>query len=417
MRLQSITLMVVLGLASAVLAQNVPPRERPDAPNQPRQNQPSQNQQVPNQAGQSQTGQNEPGQKQPELNQPGDNEKVKNPPPVRPPKDQPRGPGAMLDRMGTRMIQTLNLTPAQAEQVRAIIDELRPDFEAAEPRELVLELNEAKASGDEQRIAALEAQMKAARTKQDNLRIEFFDRVEPILNPQQQSGLEQLRSQFKGEPRGAARLEGMIESLPEELQLTPQQRQKYDELVATWRAARDQNREQRRALTRELTEAQKAGNEQLREELRQKLQEVRANRPSDAFYAGLEKILTGEQSEKLSEIRAAVSGGRERQQGLRVRSVVRAAGRLDLTKEQREAIREMTRQAMRQTREAKPEEHAQTEAQIAERLKKDITALLTPEQVTQFEQALKERGRGGPRRPLPQTQPAPQGDQSQPKQP
>ncbi|HOO16428.1 MAG: Spy/CpxP family protein refolding chaperone [Phycisphaerae bacterium] len=412
MRLQSITLTVVLGLASAVLAQNAPPPARPDAQDQARQNRPTEKQAGPNQPGLNQPGPNQPGQ-----NQPVENEKGKNPPPVRPPEDQPRGPGAMLDRMGSRMIQTLNLTPAQAEQVRTIIDELRPDFEAAEPRELMLKLKEAQAAGDEQQIAALEAQMAEAAAKQDALRIEFFDRVEPILNPQQQQGLEQLRSRFSGERRGAVRLEGMIERLPEELQLTPEQRQKYDELAAAWRAARDQNREQRRALTRELTEAQKAGNEELLEELRQKLQEVRANRPSDAFYAGLEKILTKEQSEKLSEMRGVWGGPGERQRGLRVRTVVRAAERLDLTKEQREAIREITRQAMRQAREAKPEERAQTESQIAERLKKDITALLTPEQVTQFEQALKEGGRRGPRRPLPQTQPAPEGNQPQPKQP
>ena len=302
----------------------------------------------------------------------------------------------MLDRMGSRMIQTLNLTPAQAEQVRTIIDELRPDFEAAEPRELMLKLKEAQAAGDEQQIAALETRWRRPLRSKTRCGSSSSTALNRYSIRQQQQGLEQPAAGSAASGAGAVRLEGMIERLPEELQLTPEQRQKYDELAAAWRAARDQNREQRRALTRELTEAQKAGNEELLEELRQKLQEVRANRPSDAFYAGLEKILTKEQSEKLSEMRGVWGGPGERQRGLRVRTVVRAAERLDLTKEQREAIREITRQAMRQAREAKPEERAQTESQIAERLKKDITALLTPEQVTQFEQALKEGGRRGP---------------------
>jgi Spy/CpxP family protein refolding chaperone len=335
--------------------------------------------------------------------------------------ERPRGPAAMLERLSERMVQSLNLTPAQAEQLKGIVDEFRPRFEQSglvDFRAASRKLAEARASGDEQQIAAAEAEIEQARTAQEKLIGEFFDQVEPILGPEQKGRLDDMRMRFSGDAHRPPRAEREIEGLPEELQLTPEQQKKFDELAATWRAAREAQRDQTRGLVQELREAQRAGDENRVAELRKELEQSRsAPDPSEAFYMELEKILTDQQKAKLAEIRASAGGRYGREGRLRVRTVVRAAERLDLTKEQREAIREITRKAMREAREAKPDQRVQVEAEIAKRVEKEVAAVLTPEQLPQFEEALKQQGPRRPRHHRPPQQPAEVGTQPEHKQP
>jgi Spy/CpxP family protein refolding chaperone len=330
------------------------------------------------------------------------------------------GPGMMLDRMSERIAQTLNLTPAQMEQLQKITDEFRPRFQSADFRELARKLAEARTSGDQKQIDAAEAALEQARAGQEKLIVEYMDRVEPILNPQQAQDLTELRSRFSGESRRGAHLDRLIESLPEDLQLTAEQRTKFAKLAATWRAARDSQREQVRSLTEQLREAQKAGNEERVGQIRKQLDQARAaTDPSETFYAEFEKILTDEQKAKLSELRASTAEGGRRDRGpaQRVRAVLRAAERLELSKEQRDSVRDIARKAMREARDAKPGEGSGAETELAQRVKKEITALLTPEQVTQFEEALKDQKSEKPRERPAGHKPDKRGAESKPAKP
>jgi Spy/CpxP family protein refolding chaperone len=223
--------------------------------------------------------------------------------------------------------------------------------------------------------------------------------VEPILDENQRWTLEEssertLRRAEMGQRGIDTRL--LIERLPEELELTPEQRTRYEELV---RARREGMRERvgpdddRRRLFSELRAAREAGDQERIAQLEAELEELRPppgeRRPAgpDDFFAQLEPILTEQQKAKLATLRPQPAPS-----FTSISAVLRAANRVDLNREQRAAVKRLGREAQVASGQA-GKTRAQEHAEIANKLKRDILDLLTAEQKTKFDQELQRLSR------------------------
>ena len=172
-------------------------------------------------------------------------------------------------------------------------------------------------------------------------------------------------------PPGRAMALNMVANrLASELQLTEEQRTKYDALLAKYEAlvnepAPESEREQMRALGEQLREARRNGDEKRAEELRAQMQALRAGRAeaTTAFLDEVATLLTPEQQETLKRFRAQL---RQRQETTRragdLRDLVRTLPEeLGLNAEQKARFdelmteqRQLVRERFQQTRAARP---------------------------------------------------------------
>lgn len=114
--------------------------------------------------------------------------------------------------------------------------------------------------------------------------------------------------------------------------------------------------------------------------------------------------LTAEEAEaKLRAIENAL-GERAKSVTLDIRTVLRAIKRVDLTSDQRERIRAIEREAGAAYRKI-PRKDKQAHTELATRVKAEIVKLLKPDQVEQFEAALKRLDRGSRRAKQPERRP------------
>jgi Spy/CpxP family protein refolding chaperone len=264
------------------------------------------------------------------------------------------------------------------------------------------QIETARRSGDTAKAEQLRAQAREAMSKFGELRKTFLDSVEKILNDEQKKTLATYRVPRErrggGGERGGGRAgwEKWVNSLPNELELTSEQRQQFDELVAQRKAALDQHREQVRPLLDELRQAREDGNQERVRELREQIEEARAHAGGpDAFFRELDPILTPAQREKLAALPKPGDG--QGRGGADPRQVLSVANRLELTPEQDDQLREIAKTFRQNVGKPaqKPEERvAQADALIAE-----IKAILTPEQTKEFDELLTRADRRGPRGP------------------
>lgn len=339
-----------------------------------------------------------PLQAQPDPGRPG--RRGQGPPPgapVRPP----------LEFMAERLAEELDLTDAQRPKFDEIVAKYA-DLAGTEPegnrqrmRELGQAYREAREAGDEERAAQIREQMREQASERGRVLREFFDEVRTILEPAQVAKLDEIRGRTRrfGE-RGGAEFWRTIQTLPDELNLTPEQHAQFDKLLQeqrdiledhlrTWRQVRAEKVEQMRA-------AEEAGNEELAAKLREELLWSRPEGPdADAFFEQLATILTEEQKAQLAEFRADMTSPRPVDAALDVRELLRAARRLKLNDEQRQKLRDINHQAMSAERRGRLDDAAK--ADLAARTKAQILEILDAEQKAQFEQMLKRDGR--PERP------------------
>ena len=325
----------------------------------------------------------------------------------------PPGPGGAfpMERMSDRLVRELDLDEQQQTQLDAIAADFRQrrdetSFSPGQMRDLWRQMREARESGDQARVEELRQQMQEQRNNSRHLMDEFFNQVQTILRPDQVDRLTQLRARMGGPPEDrdrGARLRGMIQTLPDQLELDETQRAQFDDLLAGFRSqgeARRQRWQELRPLMDELRQAERAGDEARAEEIRAQLDAARAEagNPFDSFFTELEKILRDDQKAKLAELRASFGPPEARPaetEPLDVRTVIRATRRLDLDTAQRESVRNITQEAMRSLRDlGRRDREAQTD--LARKVKDEIAALLTPEQKAQLERILQgERPRKG----------------------
>jgi Spy/CpxP family protein refolding chaperone len=131
----------------------------------------------------------------------------------------------------------------------------------------------------------------------------------------------------------------MLERLPEQLDLSMQQRQQFDDIMRDFRvrwADQTPDRDALRELNREYRQARDAGDTQRAEELRKQMREMARNRGGmvSEFLDAVDGILNEQQRERLNEMRERLERRGPRGQGLRelMRELPDA---LNLTEEQR----------------------------------------------------------------------------------
>jgi hypothetical protein len=312
------------------------------------------------------------------------------------------GPGQMSpDALARRLAQELELTDEQREEYAEIVASYRQKWEelrgrGQEMRELARELREARESGNTERAEQIRQQMEGFRGGGEEVMLDFLDQVETILDEQQIQRLSQFRERMqraREDGQRRADMRQLIQRLPDELELSEEQRAEFQEILAAQREQFGQQRErwrELRPLMEELREARAAGDEERVAELERELEQRRPRMPgSEELLEQIEQILTAEQKVKLAELRAQLERrGRE----LDARRILDTARRLDLNKEQRERLKEITREAM--TVRGRVRMDAEARAELAKSVKRQILEMLDAEQAAQFERLLERGSRG-----------------------
>lgn len=313
------------------------------------------------------------------------------------------GPGQMSPgALARRLAQELELTDEQREEYAEIVASYRQKWEelrgrGQEMRELAREFREARESGNTERAEDIRRQMEEFRGGGEEVMLGFLDQVETILDEQQVQRLSQFRERMqraREDGQRRANMRRLIQRLPDELELSEEQRAEFQEILAAQREQFGQQRErwrELRPLMEELREARAAGDQERVAELERELEEKRPRMPgSEELLEQIEQILTAEQKVKLAELRAELE--RSRQRELDARRILDTARRLDLNKEQRERLKEISREAM--TVRGRVRMDAEARAELAKSVKRQILEMLDADQAAQFESLLERGSRG-----------------------
>ncbi len=287
-----------------------------------------------------------------------------------------------------RLAESLNLTDEQRTKYDAVIEKFRPRFDeqasqAEKAQELMRQMRDARQSGDDAKVDETRQQMEQMREASQPLLSDFFKEVKPLLTPEQVVKLDEFRDRMERVRGGAGGIEQLIQRLPEGLQLTDEQRAKYDKLTTEFRA----QQQELRPLMQEMRKARQEGNEARATELEKQIREKRGDDGgAGKFLDQVEPILTDEQRAKLPELWAKYTGGGPED----VRTVIQAAWRLELNADQQKRLREIARDAMRASRsEATPEKRAEQ----FKTAKSQVVALLDAKQAAELERQLESRQR------------------------
>ena len=311
-----------------------------------------------------------------------------------------RGPEFMLDRLSSRMIQSLELDEQQQVELNQIVAAFRQQVEENMPspeehQQLREEMRVARESGDDAGMDELRGRLRELRSGMHGMMDGFFTEVETILDANQVERLGHMRARFaEGQQRGERRrnMRRLIDQIPEQLELTDEQQSRYEELVGelnTQNEARRQHWEEMRPLFEEMREARESGDDERVAEIRSQLEETRNadGNSYETFFGELEKILNDDQKAQLAGLRERP--GRRRDQGRtqNVRTILQAVKRINLDSTQRESLRPIIDNATRESKQLNRRDR-QAQAELAERVKQDIVRLLTAEQAKQFEQLI-----------------------------
>lgn len=323
------------------------------------------------------------------------------------PTDQPRrGPVRQADRLGwmiRALAERLDLDADQQAQYDEIVEKFRQQMlndETPSPRELFEQMREAREAGDRERIAELRERFAELREQMQQRLEPFFDEVEQILHDDQVPVLNEFRERVEQRVRGPrqfAALQRAMRELRGQLDLTPEQAEKYQALTAGIEEKMQSMRErgpQMRELFQQMREARDAGDQQRVAELREQLRSLRPDPQAwlDEFFSGLEAFLTPEQLATVRQYRDKLQPqGRDAGPG-DVRFVLRAARRLRLEPEQRDKLRTIERDAMSALRKLRRRDR-EGRALLAEKVTDQIREILTPEQTERFEKLLERSSR------------------------
>ncbi len=323
----------------------------------------------------------------------------------------PRGRGGRGRMSPMRMVRMLPNRLEMSEDQRQVYGEIvesfrtqwienRPDPE--QMRALHESFRAARESGDDELATQIREQMReqmrGMRESGRHVVDSFLSEVETILEDHQVVQLRELRTQFEQrmqQRREQRNMREVIQRLPDELDMTEEQRAQFDQIVQNQRERMQQRREQWRELqplVEQMREARRNGDEQLAAELQAEIEARRPERgrPQDILDQ-LMPILTDAQKAKLEQLRSQHA---PREEGPRdVRRVLQAAKRLDLTKDQEEQIRQIIRE-VQQVR-SKGRLGDGDKADLAQTVKDEIAKVLTADQKNQFERLLEQDGRRG----------------------
>ena len=308
-----------------------------------------------------------------------------------------------LDGMLRRAAERLDLDEQQKAKFDELVTELKKELGAArgaraarqsgaeEQEDQKPEAEESPAG--EPQAGEGKAPKRGGRRSSAAILARFYDRLEPILREDQIEKLDELRgggAQFQRPPSNPL---ARVRRLRGELDLKPEQGAEFDRLYAELEARLNNKGDDDPdvlALVEKLREAVERGD---RAELAAVREQIMAKRSGgdgaiEWFYEELSKSLTPEQREKLDQRRSQSGRGRHTD----ARTLLRLAGRLQLEGEQRDQLREIERETREKLRETRGDKAASEALDRA--VEEKIRALLTAEQVTEFDRLI-ERQRPG----------------------
>lgn len=317
----------------------------------------------------------------------------------------PGGPGAFTGAMFGRIADELDLDDEQRvvfDEITANArDEMRERMELM--RERVDEMRAAVDSGNSELADEIRRELEESRNPREMMDNTIAE-LEPHLRPEQITRLHEMRSEMQRREQSRDFYRRTARDLPDELDMTEEQRAQYDDILNARREAMRGRFDEMRPLFDEMRAAREAGDMARVDELRA---ELRANRPDenalqDDFFAEVEGILTDEQKAALADFRAwnapegeaaadAVATEKPADKA-DVRDVIRAARRVRLAPDQKDELKEIEREAMGDYRTARRD--PAKAAELAERVKAQVLELLDDDQTADFEDRLD----GGPRR-------------------
>jgi hypothetical protein len=295
-----------------------------------------------------------------------------------------------FERMLDRFANQLELDEAQ----RAQFDELAGPYHQRmqDMGRRWGEMRQAMRDGDQERVAALRAEMDPSRGP-GSVFTDLLDEVAPLLREDQLDRLYEMQDRMEGQRRQGEMYHRLMTDLPRDLNLDETQRERWDELMASGREQQRQRWQEMRARWEEAAALEDAGDQEGAQELREQLRQEMRPDPTEmlsAFFEQLEKVLRDDQKAVLEDFRQEFGIGREgdvRGGRADVRTIIRAARRVRLSSEQRDELRMIERDAMQARREIRRRD-AEGQALLAAKVKKQVVELLDPEQTREFEEHL-----------------------------
>ncbi|MBU0617878.1 MAG: Spy/CpxP family protein refolding chaperone, partial [Planctomycetes bacterium] len=204
-----------------------------------------------------------------------------------------RGPG--MDRMWTRVADELDLDEEQRVQFDEISAKYRERMREAGQRwqEVREEMREAREAGDEERVRELRAEMRGGRESEGAF-AEALEELEPILREDQVARLWELQDRMQGRGQDRERYRRVINDLPDELDLSDEQRDEFEQLLNSQREKMRERWSDVQPLMDEMREARQAGDEERVRELQEQLEQTRPSQEAmfEAFFVELKDMLT-----------------------------------------------------------------------------------------------------------------------------
>jgi hypothetical protein len=186
--------------------------------------------------------------------------------------------------------------------------------------------------------------------------------------------------------------------LPEDLDLDETQREQFRQVLESQREQFRSRWQSMRSLWDEIRAAQASGDQGRIDELREQIDQMRPDpeQMAAAFFQQVEGLLRDEQKAVLARYREEFGlGGAQGARGSGdVRVVLRAARRLRLSGEQRDTLKQIEREAMKARREISRRDR-EAQVTLADRVEREIRAMLDEDQAREFEEHLKRLERGG----------------------
>jgi hypothetical protein len=317
-----------------------------------------------------------------------------------------RGRGMPARMIVNRLAEELQLSADQQTAYDALVEEYSAQWRGADGRgqwqQWRQQMRAARESGDEAKVNELREQRRAAFGQQMETMNSFFDAVSNVVDDSQRETLTAFRARVDeriNQRRQEMQMRRLMRNLPDELNMTDEQRGLYEEMINERRSEMRGQREAMQPLIDELREARRNGDDARAQEI---IEQLRANRPErpdpTALLDTVREMLTDEQRATLDGLvsQLGVTGQREEKE-TDIRKVMQSVKRLDLTTEQEAEVRELLREARTVHARASRNERGD----VAELLKQEIIKVLNPEQAAEFKQLLKNDGRrergNGPR--------------------
>lgn len=336
-----------------------------------------------------------------------------------------RGPG--FQRTFERIPEELELDDEQMRQFEEIKTAQNERMEQFRQRRA--SIRQAREDGDDELSERLRSELRADMEENGGPRSwmrQAMESLDPILSDEQRDRLSELREgdrnrrgggerrrQNRGEGRQGNRTQRMMAELPDRLELDGAQREQYAALTEASRLQTQERRSKMQPLLGQLQQARESEDQARIDELQAQIKKLRPDRDAAQaeFLKQVEEILREDQKERLGEYRSDLQFDRELDEvSADLRTVLRAAMRLRLTKEQKAELKKIHRNARKSWKEArradKKNRSRQKDAQVAlaATVKARIMKMLDEQQAEQYVERLKRANRSRERRSRNRTQ-------------